>query len=212
MFLELKKKKSSTIVPEKISLNPLFRETFPRETRTLFRVVKPLRLYKEYGEKKERTSVEITESSNEKERERKREEKSCEHSVEKPWPWTIPRPRYYFLGFLYDIFYTVKKGILPGWRDKIEKKRYVHERVEQRGEREITRDKGERSETTENSGGMKRMLNIGRLKQSQKKKKNRMKETKGGNLEKEGNLWHMKEGGEKEGAWGCYIRRTVFVF
>ena len=162
----IKKKKSSTIVPEKISLNPLFRETFPRETRTLFRVVKPLRLYKEYGEKKERTSVEITESSNEKERERKREEKSCEHSVEKPWPWTIPRPRYYFLGFLYDIFYTVKKGISPGWRDKIEKKRYVHERVEQRGEREITRDKGERSETSENSGGMKRMLNIGRLKQS----------------------------------------------
>lgn len=38
-----------------------------------------------------------------------------------------------------------------------------------------------------------------------------MKETKGGNLEKGGNLWYMKEGEKRHGNVS-YIRRTVFVF
>lgn len=70
-----------------------------------------------------------------------------------------------------------RKGIPQVGSDK---KIRTENELNREGKKKLRGTKGNEA-STENSGGMKRMLNIGRLKQSQKKK-NRMKETKEGNL------------------------------
>lgn len=157
------------------------------------------------GEKKERSSFEITESSNERKREREKNHVNVWKAV--ALNLTIPRPRYYFLGFLYNILYSKKEYHRLDGSDK---KRYVHERngLKREGKKKLRGTKGNGTRT-ENSGGMKRMLNIGRLKQSQKRRIGWKRQREG--IWKREEICDMKEGGKRHGNVS-YIRRTVFVF